>query len=341
MWQKIFFLQKKLTRSIPASMGIGLLYGYFFNPAPLKALIVPVTFLMVFPMMINLPLRKVLEGKDYKVQIAAQFINFALIPFLALGFIAVFFKANPLWALGLFLAALLPTSGMTISWTGFAGGNMLSAVKMTIFGLIIGSLTTPFYVKWFMGTVIEIPLTHILRQIGLIVFLPLILGNLTQRLLVFRYGEQHYQGNLKEKFPALSTLGVLGIVFIAVALKSKMFLGHPEAILFLAMPVFLLYFINFLLSTLIGKAFFDRGQAIALVYGTVMRNLSIALAIAMTVFGEKGSDVAMVIALAFIIQTQVAATYNKFTEKIFGPATQTVHRQDIRPGAEVEIIKKT
>ena len=46
-------------------------------------------------------------------------------------------------ALGLLLASLVPTSGMTISWTGFAGGNLAAAVKMTVIGLILGSLATP------------------------------------------------------------------------------------------------------------------------------------------------------------------------------------------------------
>ena len=37
---------------------------------------------------------------------------------------------------------------------------------------------------------------------------------------------------------------------------------------------------------------FDRGDAIALVYSTVMRNLSIALAMALTVFGgDEGAEI--------------------------------------------------
>jgi len=70
----------------------------------------------------------------------------------------------------------------------------------------------------------------------------------------------------------------------------------------------------------IGKLFFARGDAIALVYGTVMRNLSIALAIAINAFGEKGADAALIIAVSYIIQVQSAAWYVKFSDRIFGPA---------------------
>jgi predicted Na+-dependent transporter len=82
----------------------------------------------------------------------------------------------------------------------------------------------------------------------------------------------------------------------------------------------LLYSINFLLSTLVGRLLFPRQDAIALVYGPVMRNLSIALAIAMSAFGEKGSDIALIIALSYIIQVQAAAWYVRLTDKIFGKA---------------------
>jgi predicted Na+-dependent transporter len=50
-----------------------------------------------------------------------------------------------------------------------------------------------------------------------------------------------------------------------------------------------------------------------------MRNLSIALAIAITAFGpQQGSEIALIIAMAYIIQVQSAAWYVKFTDQIFG-----------------------
>ena len=64
---------------------------------------------------------------------------------------------------------------------------------------------------------------------------------------------------------------------------------------------------------------FNRENGIALVYGTVMRNLSIALAIAMTVFGEEGADIALIIAIGYIVQVQAAAWYVRLTDTIFGP----------------------
>jgi len=123
--------------------------------------------------------------------------------------------------LGLLLAALLPTSGMTISWTGFAKGDINAAIKMTVIGLIFGSIATPFYAKWLMGAVVPIPLMDIFQQIVIIVFIPMLLGYGSQKFIIAKYGMEGYQKRFKKKFPMLSILGVLGIVFVAMPSKPK------------------------------------------------------------------------------------------------------------------------
>ena len=89
-------------------------------------------------------------------------------------------------------------------------------------------------------------------------------------------------------------------------------------LLYILGPLCIIYTFNFVLSTVVGKLFLSRGDAIALVYGSVMRNLSIALAIAINAFGPEGSSAALVVAIAYIIQVQSAAWYVKLTDKIFG-----------------------
>lgn len=319
MWKILGYLQKNLIWTIPAMMAAGLAAGDLMPVEGLKSTIIPLTFLMVYPMMVNLQIEKVFSVEGQRCQLVTQVINFALIPFLAYSLGLWFFDDQPMVTLGLLLAALLPTSGMTITWTGFANGDINAAIKMTVIGLVTGSIATPFYVKWLMGAVIEIPMLQVFKQIALIVFIPMALGYLTQKGLIRYYGREAYQKDLKKRFPMVSTLGVLGIVFVAMALKSGSILQQPQTLLIYLLPLGLLYLVNFVLSTLVGKLFFSRGEGIALVYGTVMRNLSIALAIAMTVFKESGAEIAIIIALAYIVQVQAAAWYVKFSDRIFGP----------------------
>ena len=319
MWHFLQAITKKLTVAIPAMMVLGFLFGLFSDAAWLRNLIIPFTFLMVYPMMVTLKVKQVFQGGDGKAQIVTQLVNFAVIPFLAWGIGVAFFPDRPFMSLGLLLAGLVPTSGMTISWTGFAKGNMAAAVKMTVIGLVVGSLATPLYVQTMMGAAIEVNVVGVFKQIVFIVFLPMALGYATQRSLVRKYGQQDFQQRIGPRFPPLSTIGVLGIVFVALALKARTIAESPQLLLTIMVPLILLYAINFTLSTVIGRRFLSRGDAIAMVYGSVMRNLSIALAIAMNAFGEQGADAALVVAAAYIIQVQSAAWYVRFTSRLFGP----------------------
>ena len=318
MWNVLNWLQKNLVWSIPLAMLAGLLFGQATEPGFLRLSILPLTFLMVYPMMVTMNFKELFTPGGARLHWVAQGINFVLVPAIGYAMGVLFFADQPMVRLALLLTALLPTSGMTISWTGFAKGNVPAAVKMTVVGLIAGSSLAPVYLKVLLGAVVDIPVLQVFLQIALIVFLPLVLGALTQRWLIARHGAPHFNQQLKPRFPPISTLGVLGIVFVSMALKSQDIFANPALLPSLLLPLVLIYVLNFVISTLVGKALFPRGDAIALVYGTVMRNLSIALAIAMGVFGAQGADAALLIALAYIVQVQAAAWYVKLTDRLFG-----------------------
>lgn len=331
MWRMLSFLQKNLVWSIPISMAIGLLVGYLFDVRPLKQVIIPVTFIMVYPMMVTLNVKTIFKGQDYKLQITTQIINFVLVPLLAFYTGRLFFGGGPekygLWAVGLFLIGVLPTSGMTISWTGFARGNKEAAIKMVVFGLVLGALAAPVYTKVFMGATIDVDVLHMFKQIALFVFVPLFAGLLTQTLAIKKYGRQTWNDRIKPKFPPFSALGVILIAFVAMSLKAKSIIANPADILTILAPLAVFYLVTYGLLSIVGRVFFKREDAIAMVFGVVMRDLSIALAIAMTAFGKQGLTIALLIALAYVIQIQSAAWYVRLVGKIFGDARKLPTRQ--------------
>jgi arsenite transporter len=328
MWNLLSLLQRNLVWSIPVAMGLGLMFGYFFNATPLKQFIIPVTFLMVYPMMVTLNVQSIFKGRDTVLQITTQVINFALVPLLAYFTGRLFFSGAvekyALWAVGLFLIGVLPTSGMTISWTGFARGNKEAAIKMVVFGLVLGALAAPIYTKVFMGATIDVDMLHMFRQIAIFVFLPLGMGLVTQVLARTKYGRQAWNERIMPKFPPFSALGVVLIAFVAMSLKADHIIANPGDILSILLSLSLFYATSYLLLTLLGRLFFRRGEAVAMVFGVVMRDLSIALAIAMTAFGKQGTTIALLIALAYVIQIQSAAWYVRFTDKIFGTTAEAV-----------------
>ena len=312
------WLQKHLVWSIPGAMVLGLAFGTVTDAGFLRAAILPLTLLMVYPMMVSLKFKALAARGHGRLHAVALVINFVLMPLVGWAAGRIFFPGQPALQLALLLTSLLPTSGMTISWTGFAKGNVPAAVKMTVIGLVAGALLAPLYLKLLMGAVVEIPMASVMAQIALIVFLPMALGWVTQRWLVSRRGAEAFDTHLKLRFPPWSTLGVLGIVFVSMALKAPDIGRAPAALLALLWPLVVIYALNFAISTVVGRMLFPRGDAIALVYGTVMRNLSIALAIAIGVFRAQGAEAALLIAMAYVVQVQAAAWYVRFTDHFFG-----------------------
>ena len=185
-------------------MILGFGFGIFSDLNFLKGLIVPLTFLKFYPMMVTLKIKQVFKGGDTPAQLLTQLINFGIIPFVAHCARLIFLQDRPYMALGLLLAGLVPTSGMTISWTGLARGNMAAAVKMTVIGLTLGSLATPLYVQVLLGARIAVDMGEVVRQIALIVFLPMAAGFVTQQLLIRKVGQQRFQKEIGPRFPGVS-----------------------------------------------------------------------------------------------------------------------------------------
>ncbi len=309
-------LSKHLVWLIPVTIVAGLITGVLFDLSPLKAAVLPLTMLMVYPMLVNFRIAEAFHLKDAKAVGWAMGLDLIVLPLVAWGFARLFFLDQPQLFVGMVLAGLFPTSGMTISWTGFAKGNVGAAVKMTVIGLIAASILAPFYLLALAGSVVEVNLLEVVGTVALVILVPMIAGTLTRLGLVRAYGQERYQKRIAPVFPGISTVGVLAIVFVAVGLKAPMIVSEPQLLLTIAVPLLLFYAFNFVLSTVVGRWLLPRGDAIALVYGTVMRNLSIALGIAIASFGPEA---ALVLAGAYIVQVQAAAWYVKVTDRVFGP----------------------
>jgi ACR3 family arsenite transporter len=320
MWKFLGYLQKILIWAIPAMMLAGLAAGYLMPVEPLKNTIAPLTFLMAYPLMVKLPFEKVFCTVGLHCQRASRVVNFALIPFIAFGLGRLFFPDTPLIAIGLLLAALWLTSAMTSKWSGFASGDIQAAIKMTVIGMLAGFVATPFYVRSLIGAVVEIPLFPVFKQIALMVVLPMALGYLTQKGLVRKFGREVFRRDVAKRFPMISILGVLGTIFVATALQADSILTQSETLVLYCFPLAFLYLINFVLKTLLAGLIFPRGEGIALEYCPGMRNLAIALVIDMILFQEAGATIAIIIALAYVVQVQAAAWYVRFSDHIFGAA---------------------
>ena len=316
MFKSLKWIQQHLVLSILIGMVVGVIIGSLFDTSFLRGSVTMLSFFMVYPMMVTLNYKSLFEKGNNKLQLVTQLINFIYLPALAYLFGILFFRDNIYFRLGILLIALLPTSGMTVSWTVMAKGNVKEAIRMIVIGLILGGLLTPFYINFMLGESVNIPFGDIVWQILMIVFIPMGLGFITQTLLKKRYGADTFKVRIKPIFPVFSTLAVVLLITIVMSLRAQMLLSNPSVILEILFPIIGGYFIMIVTIHYLGKWLFNESDRIALINGTMIRSLSVALAIALAVFQDEGAEVALIIAIAYIVQVQLAAWYVKFNIKL-------------------------
>ncbi|MFZ5642700.1 MAG: arsenic resistance protein [Bacillota bacterium] len=316
----LFYLpSKNIALTVPLVLSAGFITGLLVNTGPLKTFILPVTILMIYPTMIGFKIGELINLQHKKLIIISAGINFLIIPALAYLLGIVFLLRDPQLFTGLAIASLLPTANMTIAFTMLARGNVPAAVKLTVFSLVLGSLLSPWYLLVMVGRYIPVDVLATLKTITLVVFLPLVMGTLTYSLLLKKYTIEEFNRKIKPKLPAASAWGMVYIIFTSISSNSKNIVSQPQLLLLAFLVLIIFYTVNYSVAVGIGRYLFDKKDSFALVFSTVLRNLSISIGLAATAFGVNA---ALMVSLAFIIQPQAAAwfiklvqMYNIFPEK--------------------------
>lgn len=309
------FVSKNLTKLIFAVMVLGLLNSYFFGGMPFNIIIcASASFLMIYPMFINLKIGDIVEIKNYKLAILLSlFINFILSPFYAYILGKLFLSDQPYMALGLFLISLIPTSGMTATWTERAKGNLKVALSIIAISLLVVIISLPIALPMFAGNLMSAGPMFIFARIMMVIIIPLILGDITRRAIIKNKGLDYYKSK-KPMFSGLSSTGLLVVLFLIMSLDAnKLLVENPLLVLKAIVPILIYYILMFGSSTLLAKGF-QYPVSIAVIYGTSVRYLALALGIAVPLLGSgsNSSMVVFIVALAFFVQVPFSSLFSKY-----------------------------
>ena len=308
----LYFPSRHLSLVVLLSMAIGLVVGNNFNAQFVRPLMPLSILAMVLPTMIGFNWKEMASTVHTKLFVTASVINFLIIPSLAYVIGIVWLQGEPELFAGLALASLLPTSGMTISWTMLYKGNVSASIKITAISLIIGALITPLYLTMMFSDSIEANLMFLIMKVFLVILLPMVVGARIYRSLLNKYSMEQFNTEIKPMLPAISSWGLVMIIFVMTSINGNLLIAEISSLIQALIILVGFYSLNFLLSTFIGKWLFNRADTISLVYSTVLRNLSIAIGIAVISFGPKA---ALILALAFVLQIQFSTWYGKLTER--------------------------
>jgi len=307
-------VKKNLLVVVVASLAAGLLVGQFIEAGTreqLQLLVIPALFVMVYPMMINIDLTRVVRASKHVRPVGLSLlVNFAISPVIAVGLAHLFFNGSAGYAFGLYMIALIPTSGMTAAWTGLAGGDLEAALVALALNLLVAVLVLPLYLSVLVGGTGMFDPMALYRQLAIVVVVPMIAGNLTRRYLLSRYDQRGFR-SLKPIFGGISSVGVMLIVFIATAMQSVEILGDPITSVSTVIPLVVFYALILVAASLLGRYLLRTDQSIALIYATSMRNLSIALAIVVA-SDAIPTEAVLPIALGYLVQPPLGALYMQY-----------------------------
>lgn len=302
-------IESNLIVLILISIVAGVVFGWWLPDKAngLKSYSKIALFIMLYPMMIGLRIEEVGKAAaNLKLISLSMLCNFVLSPLLAAGLAYVFLHDRPEFAVGLILTGTVPCAGMVAGWTGYAKGNVALAMVIVALSLLVSIVMIPVWMPILAGVYVQLDALAMFKDILITVVVPLILGDLTRRLIVLFKGPQSFQ-QLKPILPGISMLGMYIIVFISMGLEAENLIRHPQYFLIVLAPLAFLYAIMFSGSVIFSRlAKFRYEDMIAFSYGVAGKNIAIALALATVFFSPM---TVLVLAIKPVIQISFMVTF--------------------------------
>lgn len=314
-------IEKSQTLIILTAVGLGLLLGQIsFIEEYSGTLIIPFLLLMLYGLFLSIPLKNIKNAfKNIKFISVSTVINFMWTPLLAWGLGALFLSDHPAIWLGFILLLVTPCTDWYLIFTSIAKGNLSLATSVLPINLILQVVLLPVYLFIFAGTMEFVEATTIIESIVLVLFVPLLLANLTRYLL------RHKKKFLENK--VIPLFGTLQIIFLSLAIvamfasQGSQLLQNLEVIILMLLPLLLFFIINFILAQTVGKVFkFSYEDTTSLNLTIVARNSPLALAIVLTAFPDQPL-IALVLVIGPLIELPVLALISQvlliFRRKVY------------------------
>ncbi len=137
-----------------------------------------------------------------------------------------------------------------------------------------------------------------------IIFFPLTLAFVTQKMLI-KYKGQKFFNRKKKAFGAFSNFGLLIVLFVLMSLKNNATIfEQADLLLKIFIALLLFYGITFTIVYFLYKKFYNNSQGKALLWGSYLRYITLALGLAISlVFQDESlSPIILIIVLSYFIQ---------------------------------------
>jgi len=250
-----------------------------------KSSTIVLVFMMIYPMMINLNINNIPKIiKRPKPVLMSLVYNFVITPIITYLLVKIFIH-DPSIALGVFLVMLIPGSSMSIGYTGLAEGN----IEIATIALGINFVLIPFLLPVFIHYLgsqytISVPVKIFFITIIEVLIVPMILGDLTRRVLIKTRGEERFM-KLKPLFSIITMVSMFLIVGVIFYMKAELLLEKWKILIVMAL-ITIIYLILMLgiITWLNKRVKLGYGEHMGIVFLSTGKNNGTAIAIAVLAF---------------------------------------------------------
>lgn len=301
------FCKEKYSYLIIGALIIAMIIGLFSSQVGmlLKPLTAPLVMLMIASMGFTMtPRGFALAFREVKGFSFGMGFNFLVAPLLC--YTISLLNQDPGVAAGLILVGVVPCAGMAIVWAGLLEADVPLAVLINMGTMILAPFLIPFMMLFLAGNYVAVAVFDMFLTLVYTLLLPLIAGILLR--VAFdkkRKNVVHWQSVP----PAISGICAMFIMFIAVNTSIPILLKYLSLLPSLVVSTVLIFPVLFAAAYVVGGRIFNRAKNISVTYSSGMKNLPIALGIAVL---SLPSLSALVVAIAFIFQMLTAVLFYRF-----------------------------
>ncbi|NPA74804.1 MAG: arsenic resistance protein [Euryarchaeota archaeon] len=299
------------------AMILGIIAGYFTPKSIAEKLhftVIIGLFWMLYPMMIDLKMSEMKEiFKRPKRMGTSLFLNFVVSPLIIGPLVLYFLASTPRIGAGLMLVGISPCSAMNTAATAFVGGNIELTLGIVSVSYLLTIIAVPIWATLFMGRTVPVPFGFMVRQIALVILVPMFFGWLTRMALKKKMGEERYL-QIVPSFEGFSFLGVLFMIFFLFVLNAHGIIAYWHVMVNVVLLSIFFFSIMMLIAILVPRALrFSYPDSASITVTSVAKNESIAMALAFMLYGPTA---AMSVAIGgVLVQVPFMVSYIQFISK--------------------------
>ncbi|HUX96547.1 MAG TPA: bile acid:sodium symporter [Bacteroidales bacterium] len=273
----------------------------FDNPKYLTKIIIG---LMLFFVFLKIDVLEIFDKiRDYKLMIYISLLYMILIPIL---FYLVFQIFDKQLALGILLLTAMPAGVSTPALADILKGNIPLVMSIAVVTQVIAPFTVPF-LFWIVGSRgLEIDKLLLFRDIAILVFLPLILAQVSKRYLPLVINRSQHL------FTSANILLLFLFVYIVISSQRNVITDNPLSLIWktaiLYLVFILLHFAGYLLCYSKNKE-----DKIAMSVTAAYMNNGLAIVLASAYFGP---DILILMVLSEIPWNTLLAPFKKVVRHI-------------------------